>query len=122
MLYMVIFTLIALFCSVSIQAVFSNTESNIIYRKIPQNQQVEYSTSYGVHTTDGSYYEFTPSEARMVRICNIGGGISLILSFLVIVIMAGLLFYRNKLKVPIMLLGEAGKKNGQQGFGFYIYY
>ena len=35
MLYMVVFTLIALFCSISIQAVFTNTEKNIIYRKIP---------------------------------------------------------------------------------------
>lgn len=122
MLYMVVFTLLALFCGISIQAVFYNTEKNMVNRKIPQNQEVEYSTKYGVHTMDGSYYEFTPSEARMIRICNIGGGVSLILSFLVIVIMAGLLFYRNKLKVPITLLEEAANKISQQDLDFHIYY
>lgn len=122
MLYMVVFTLIALFCSISIQAVFTNTEKNIIYRKIPDKEQLEYSTSYGVHTKEGKYYEYTPREARMIRICNIGGGISLILSFLVIVIMAGLLFYRNKLKTPITLLEEAASKIGQQDLDFHIYY
>ncbi|MBS7526216.1 HAMP domain-containing histidine kinase [Fusibacter paucivorans] len=66
--------------------------------------------------------EYTPKDQTIVKICNAIQIGSIPVFFGVCIVLAALLFYRNKLKKPIELLNEASDKIAAADLDFHLFY
>lgn len=122
-MYMLGFMLLALLIAATLNSVFSNaeTERALSYMKSPA-ENYEYWNSRGIYTDEGRFYIFSEEDSAFIRACSILSGLSLPLPFMVCTILAGLLYYRNKLREPIEMLISAAGKIAKNDLDFHIYY
>lgn len=123
MMYMLVFILLGLVVAVCLNAAFSNAEAERALSYVTDRYgDIEYWNARGIYTSEGIYYIFSDEDSNFIRICSIMAGLSLPLPFIGGIIMAGLLFYRNKLKEPIEMLINAAGKISKNDLDFHIYY
>jgi signal transduction histidine kinase len=121
-LYMLMFLLLAAgLSSVTINlAGYVRNQVNLSYQDT--ENQYTLSSSRGNITVFLSDAEYTQKDKTVINICTYIEIWSIPFFFGLCIISSSLLFYRNKLKKPIELLGEASEKIASNDLDFHISY
>ena len=129
MAYMLIWLLVATFLTSLLVSLFADVRAHVIYRYAADDFDHFYSlradgtlTFYDPDTDGYLFYQLTESENLLCHLMSILQTLTLPVVFLICIILAGVQFYRNKLKIPIQLLDAASQKIRDNDLDFHLHY
>ena len=129
MVHMLIWLLIATFLSSLLISLFSNARMHIVYSYAVDDFDHFYFlradgtlSLYNPDTDAYRLFQLTERENLLYHLMSALQSLTLPLVFLVCIILAGIQFYRRKLKVPIQLLDDASQKIRDNTLDFHLHY
>lgn len=122
MLYMLVFLLLALLASSLGTTLFSNLKYDVLFRYLDDSQSFSMFNGYGVQIRGGQFTAFTPEDSAAIQLYQLFQNLTVPLSFVACIVLAGLLFYRNRLREPLALLRGASRKIADNDLDFHISY
>lgn len=129
MVYMLVWLLTATFLTSLLVSLFSNTRMHIIYSYAVDDFDHFYSlrsdgtlSLYDPDTDDYLVFQLSERENLICHLMAVLQSLTLPVVFLVCIILAGVQFYRSKLKIPIQLLDHASQKIRDNDLDFHLSY
>lgn len=127
MLYIVGFAILALVLSITTSYICSKAADNIYEAYQPSGEKYYLTNEQGRQLGDGAYIgnistAVSPKDEQTIALLGLLPGIATPVYSAVCIIAAALLFYKNKLKRPLIELGAASEKISNNDLGFSIRY
>lgn len=126
-IYIVIFLFIATFFSVAITSSCQMIEENISSSYLQSSERYYLTNERGERLGDGvlistETISYSEQDKRTIHILDIVESLSVPLAFSSCMLMAVLLFYKTKLKIPLLILDKASERIAQHDLDFNIDY
>ena len=129
MVHMLVWLLIATFLSSLLISLFHNARMHIVYSYAVDDFDHFYFlradgtlSLYNPDTDTYRLFQLTERENLLYHLMSALQSLTLPLVFLVCIILAGVQFYRRKLKIPIQLLDDASQKIRDNNLDFHLQY
>lgn len=127
MLYIVGFAILALVLSITTSYICSKAADTIYEAYQPSGEKYYLTNEQGRQLGDGAYIgnisaAVSPKDEQAIALLGLLPGIATPVYSAVCIIAAALLFYKNKLRRPLIELGAASEKISNNDLGFSIRY
>lgn len=122
MLYMVVSLLAALVLSFVVMATLANVRTEIVLSYIENADDIDEWEADFILATDATYVHMSGNDSFLLRIILLANFLTIPVCFILSIVLAGVLFYRNKLKKPIEILDAAAARIAENDLDFYIEY